>query len=222
MKACFMMASLLLVACGSNQTGEVVARTVLPGQALATLIPGKKGSTPTLNQVTVFLAGPVQQGRLFLHLVEAQLSKEKLTGERLRLGTHDLLPVPVVLGPAQLNQGTNGQLTIPLARYKLQLPANGLFLVVECRPTKATDHLVAITVVKEADGNARTSVVLSPKPDVLSAAQVLPGGQFPHLLAQLGGITPSITYLRSDSVSAWQAHSKPPCTVRVEAEFADN
>jgi hypothetical protein len=119
---------LLLTGCATDD-GTPVARRLLPGQALATYVPPSGPSPLLLHSLTLHLSEPAQQGCLRLRLVNAVQDDSQLD---LRPGKTELLATPLTLSPAQL-RASEGTLTLPLAGAHVLLPANGLFLVVECR-----------------------------------------------------------------------------------------
>lgn len=165
---------LLLTGCEPDG-GRTVARRLLPGQALATYVPASGPSPQLLQSLTLHLSEPAEQGSLRLRLVNAEQSGSRL---ELRPGKTDLLAHPLALTPAQL-RAAKGTLTLPLAGTHVQLPANGLFLVVECCPC----------------------------PDIQTAQQS--PDNYPSLRCSAGAHTASITYLKPDSAADWQGNNLP-------------
>lgn len=207
----------LLAGCTSaagSDGGETIGRRILPGQALATFVPGSAAGAQQLRQLTLHLIEPAQEGRLRLRLVNAVGAS---SGVKPHPGTTDLLPAPLALSVAQLAE-TQGKISLPLGAVGVGLPKEGLFLVVECRATNQAEQRVAVTVANKDTDQPLTEVVLSRDPDNLAVAHVLPAAKFPSLLAQYGGRSNSITYLQADSTGEW-LFKNPPATLRIEPEF---
>lgn len=188
--------------------GWQITDRILPGQTLATLIPGQPGKSRLMSKISISLAAPARQGQLLLNLREV--------GPDGRPGPHNLLPEPAKYGTAQLKAGD--ELFLPMTAYNLQVPAQGLYLLVQCLPTVASDRVVALTEAKSAVDSPRISVVLASRTEAANAPNhVVPGDSFPGLLSRYGGYKQSKAYFKLDSGGTWlQKTPAPSLEINVE------
>lgn len=174
----------------TNCSGKISQR-ILPDQSYAVYLPAQ---ADPLKSVQLDLVETPQEGSLVLSVVA---SKTDNLGHRIP--SDSVLIAPLTFTQAQLHAQGSGQLAIPLGSSPWRVPTQGAFLVAQCRPTLATDHLVTFTVANRGTSDPTTSVVLRTATD---QDKVLLATSYPALAAAQLPATP--TYVRLHPTTQWQ------------------
>ncbi len=194
--------------------GKSMARGLIPGQAIASYLvrpaTAPAGQACVLNQLRFFLASRVAEGQLRVRLVAAQPAPLH-PGSQMQPGPVDLLPEPLTLTAAQLAAFSRGRVSLDLSKYKLPLPVEGLFVIIECLATNLEDKVIAVT--QSTTGRYKRQVVVGPDPASPATSHVIDGDDLPSLEGQLapGNFT---MWSRHNAQKPWE-HSGS-ANVRVE------
>jgi hypothetical protein len=195
----------------TSAKADKMARRILPGQSVAMQVLPPAGSACLLNEVRLYLQDKPKEGRLRLRLVNVLAGTAP--GNAVLPGLADLLPEPVIYSASQLADMPHGRVTLDLSKYGLQIPAEGLCVVVDCLPTDPADKPIAVT--KPANGRGGLKVVLAPNPNDLTTAHTLDADKFPVLEGQRSGGT-SATWARSTSKPDWRPSGPGSSNIRAE------
>lgn len=183
--------------------GSTMDRRILPGQSVALLVTppvgAPVGQACVLDQVRLFMADRVKEGRLRIRLVNVVPGAG--LGSAAQPGLADLLPEPALYSAAQLSDLSHGRLILDIAKYGLLLPPEGLCVVIECLPTNPADKPVAVTV--PAGGKGKLHVVVASDPTDPTTSHVLEADDFPLLSGQRG-LANNPTWSRSTSKPQWR------------------
>jgi len=194
--------------------GKSMARHLVPGQAVALYLAPPTttlaGQASVLDQLRFFLASRVAEGQLRVRLVTAQPAPLH-PGSQVQPGPVDLLPEPFTLTASQLAAFSRGRVSLDLSKYKLPLPAEGLFVIIECLATNPEDKFIAVT--HTTTGRAKRQIVLGPDAANPATAHVVADEDLPSLEGQFapGNFT---MWSRHNSQKPWE-HSGS-ANVRVE------
>ncbi len=165
--------------------GKSMSRNLIPGQAVASYLVAPAttpaGQTCILDQLRFFLASRVEEGQLRVRLVTAQPAPLH-PGSQMQPGSADLLPEPITLTAGQLSAFSRGRVSFDLSKYKLPLPTEGVFVIIECLATNPEDKFIAVT--HTTTGRDKRQIVVGPDPANSATSHVLSGESLPSLEGQ--------------------------------------
>lgn len=132
-------------------------------------------------------------------------------GSQMQPGSADLLPEPITLTAGQLSAFSRGRVSLDFSKYKLPLPAEGLFVIIECLATNPEDKFIAVT--HTTTGRDKRQIVVGPDPANSATSHVISGDDLPSLEGQFapGNFT---MWSRHNAQKPWE-HSGS-ANVRVE------
>ncbi|RSK43643.1 peptidase associated/transthyretin-like domain-containing protein [Hymenobacter perfusus] len=195
--------------------GRLIGSGLLPGQAVAVLLRPDRRTTATALQLMtlrLYLAERPKEGRLRIRLLNVIGGGDEQNPPRP--GVVDLLPTPMVYGLRELADLPGKTLTLNLASYSLTVPAEGVYVMVECLLTNPD---LVLESVKLQPGKKPQLLIKAHTATKESVVAFTPLTVYPKLTANYAVPTNTIWY-RTGATTSWVQRITHSYSVRMELD----